>query len=661
MKNRRSSALQLSLRISALLLLAGAFSLPAAAAVPDWVHAAAGQPVSGVDKDTEAIVLLDEQTTTVQENGDTTTLYRRVMKVLRPQGREHAFPTIHYDKETKLKSVHAWSITPKGDEYELKEKDFFETTPYTGSLFDDEKLKVAVLPGVDAGTVTAIEYEQHDRPYLLQDFWLFQETFPVKVARYTLHLPASWEYTENWIHYDQAKPASLGGNQWSWELKDIPAIEKEPAMPAQRVLAGRMVLSFHGELKGKRQVKSVPTWEQVAQFYAGLDADRLIATQEIVQKAKELTANSPDFWSKVSAISRFMQRDIRYVAIEIGIGGFQPHPAGDVFRNRYGDCKDKTTLFIALLREAGIPATYFHVDFRRGWVVPEAPAAAFDHVITAIELPAGFTNESIASTVQARDGKKYLLFDPTDTFTPIGQLNAPLQGSYGLLAENNGGELLKIPVFAPEKNELKRVAHLKLQPDGSLSGEVEETRTGSVAWDSRSELLASEQKERTKALDKYLSHFLNGVTVSKSAAEHLDDYDQSLVIRYSFTAQGYAKSAGPLLLVRPRVLGEKAMAVETNKPRKFPLEFDSSEYQSDLFEIELPPGFAVDELPDPVKVDVGFASYLSKTEVAGQTLRYTREYKVKDLLVPTSDENQWKRLFATIYNDERNSAVLKKQ
>jgi hypothetical protein len=108
------------------------------------------------------------------------------------------------------------------------------------------------------------------------------------------------------------------------------------------------------------------------------------------------------------------------------------------------------------------------------------------------------------------------------------------------------------------------------------------------------------------------------------------------------------------------VLGAKAEAIGMEKPRIFPVEFSSETHQSDVFEIEVPPGYAVDELPDPVKVDVGFAQYESKIEVSGQTLRYTRDYTIKDLLVPTSKEPELKRHFSSIYSDERNSAVLKK-
>jgi len=223
------------------LLLAVTLTACCGAATPDWVRAAAAQTVTGADKDTPAAVLLDEQTTTVSDTGETSTLYRRVVKILRTQGRDYAEMPIFYDNETKLKSIHAWSITAKGQEYELKEKDFLESQPAAESLYDDDRLKIARIPGLDSGTVVATEYEQRRRPYLLADEWRFQERIPVVTARYRLALPASWEYSDFWVRHERVKGSEQASNVWVWELKDIPAIEREPAMPYWGAVAGRVM------------------------------------------------------------------------------------------------------------------------------------------------------------------------------------------------------------------------------------------------------------------------------------------------------------------------------------------------------------------------------------------------------------------------------------
>lgn len=628
--------------------------------VPDWVRAAANQTTMPVDKDVNGIVMLDEQTTNVQDTGEVLTLERRVIKILRPEGRELARVHVFFDNETKLKSFHAWSVTATGTEYEVKEKEFQERDlDGRDELYSDVRVKEAVVPGADPGTVIAFEYEQRNRPYLMEDTWQFQERLPVEKARYTLRLPSTWEYANSWFGHAEIKPAETGANTWTWELGEISGIEREPHMPSWRSIAGRMVISYFGNVRGQA-AKSARSWTQIGSWYNDLTAGRRQASPEIHDRALQLTAGKSSFIDKVGAIASFLQGDIRYVAIEIGIGGFQPHSASDVFRKRYGDCKDKATLMSSMLHEVGIESYYLVVNTNRGEVAPGAPSTRFNHVVLAIAVPKGDLAESYPAVISLKS-RQYLIFDPTDQYTPVGQLHYQLQGGYGLLVTDAGGELVLIPVFAPIGNQLKRVAHLKLQPDGSLAGEVSETRTGEHAWNSRAQLLNTRGNERSKALEGFLGTFLNGFSLEKSESENLERNDRDLILKYDFTARNYAKNAGPLLLVRPRVLGAKELQLATDKPRKFPIEFAAATHETDIFEIEIPQGYLVDELPDPVKVDVGFAQYESKTELTGQILRYTRDYTVNQLQVPTAQEAQLKRLFATIYSDERNSAVLKKQ
>ena len=107
-------------------------------------------------------------------------------------------------------------------------------------------------------------------------------------------------------------------------------------------------------------------WAQIGDWYDGLASSRTEAPQDIASKSREVTANSGDFKSKIQSVAGFMQREIRYVGIEIGIGGLQPHPAADVFHHRYGDCKDKATLLIAMLNAVGVRATWVYGRYSSG-------------------------------------------------------------------------------------------------------------------------------------------------------------------------------------------------------------------------------------------------------------------------------------------------------
>ena len=99
--------------------------------------------------------------------------------------------------------------------------------------------------------------------------------------------------------------------------------------------------------------------------------------------------------------------------------------------------------------------------------------------------------------------------------------------------------------------------------------------------------------------------------------------------------------------------------LETKEPRKFPLEFDGPSRDTDSFEIALPSGYEVDELPPPMDLDYSFASYHSKTEATGNVLHYTRAIEIKELSVPLSKMDELKKFYRMIASDERNTAVLK--
>src|SRR5204862_4047751 len=100
--------------------------------------------------------------------------------------------------------------------------------------------------------------------------------------------------------------------------------------------------------------RSVGSWRDLSRWYDDLAGDQVKVDEGVTAKAKELTSNKTTPLEKVQAIAVWMQKNIRYVDIEVGIGGIRPHPSTSILRNSYGDCKDKVTLMRALLRASGI-------------------------------------------------------------------------------------------------------------------------------------------------------------------------------------------------------------------------------------------------------------------------------------------------------------------
>ena len=147
------------------------------AAVPDWVRSAAQQPARAYASDANAVILLHETETTVKDSGETITRERRVIKMLRPEGRSSAYQGVPFDEETRLNYFKGWSISAKGLEYEAKKDDVAEVAAGEGyEIYSDAKAKVMRIPGVDVGTIVGVEWEQKRHPYTFEDQWFFQSS-----------------------------------------------------------------------------------------------------------------------------------------------------------------------------------------------------------------------------------------------------------------------------------------------------------------------------------------------------------------------------------------------------------------------------------------------------------------------------------------------------
>jgi uncharacterized protein DUF3857 len=641
-----------------LLLLLMAPAVNGRASVPDWIRTLAQQPARSYADDVNAVVLLHETETTVKDSGETITRERRVIKVLRPDGRSAAYQGVPFDEETRLNYFKGWSISGKGLEYEAKKDDIAEVAAGAGyEIYSDAKAKVMRIPGVDVGTVVGVEWEQKRHPYTFEDHWFFQRSQPVERARFILHLPQSWEFRASWIHHAEQEPQVQGGT-YIWDLTNIPRIEDELEMPHWRALAGQLVVTYFSE---KTRGRDYSNWSDFAAWYNQLTSGMRDPSPALQQKVQELAPANLPLLDRIKALARFAQRDVRYAAIEIGIGGFQPHPASQVFNNRYGDCKDKATVLSAMLAQIGVKSYYVPVHTDRGVYTEKTPPTnGFNHVILAIQLPQGSFKTPMAALYEHPQLGHLLIFDPTSRVVPFGEIPSYEQDNYGLLVTEHGGELIHLPLSTPEANRITRTAKLTLMPDGSMKGEVQEIRTGSEAAIGRYTFEHQTTADRRKTLEQFLGRMMGNFQLDSVEADNLDDIEKELVIRYKFTADHYAKNTGPLLLVRPRVVGEKLGALDLSKPRHYPYEFDTPTLQTDAFEFNLPEGYRIDELPDAAQANFFFGEYNSKIENAGHQLKYSREYKINAVRVPAEKINDLGKFFHQINQDERNMAVLKK-
>jgi Domain of Unknown Function with PDB structure (DUF3857)/Transglutaminase-like superfamily len=625
------------------------------------MHALVGVPLPSYDEKTDAVLLYSETNVNVVSADKIRTRVRRAYKILRPDGRERGTASVYFNSPAqKVTSLHGWCIPVQGKDYEVKDKDSLEQSLPGYELIGDVKRRFIDIPAPDPGNIVGYEYEVEEQPLVLQDTWYFQETDPVRESHYSLQLPPGWEYRDSWLNYSEVRP-TLTGSQWEWAVSDVKGIRPEPEMPPFQGLSGQMIVSYF-PAGGSSPRNGFADWRGMGNWYLNLVSDRLEASAPIKEQVVALTASKTSSTQKMRALAEFVQHDIRYVAIELGIGGWQPHPAPDVFAHRYGDCKDKATLLRSMLREIGIESYHFVIYTQRGAITPATPAhRGFNHAITAIRLPDGLADPSLIATLQHPRLGRLLFFDPTDEMTPFGQIRGPLQANYGLLVTPDGGELVQLPQQPSYMNSIERTAKLTLESSGTLKGEVKEVRLGDRASTERWRLrAATKDADRVKPIESLLAGSLSSFRITHATVINLQQTDQPFGFEYSFESDNYAKNAGNLLLLRPRVVGSKSSGIlETKEPRRFPVEFPGPTRDTDSFEITIPPGYEVDDLPPAVDADYSFASYHSRTEAKGRVIHYTRTFEVKELSVPAERAAELKKFYRIIASDERNTAVLK--
>ncbi len=634
---------------------------------PKWLadEAARSLPAT-LPADTEAIVLLDEQSTSISSKGVLTTACRRATRVLRPGGADEARRLLlagTYD--TKINSMTGWVINPSGSVRKVTSKQVISSSLAPDTLYMDAKIMMLAVPEAEVGSVVGFEWEAESDPPAVEDQFQFQGRFPVVRARYALTLPTTWEPELDWINWAPVEPdrepiSPLLPRKMSVEIRDVPAIADEPFRPRDEALAGRLLVRLKTSTPG---IRSFAGWSDMGAWFEELSGSRREPDAAVTRKAQEIAAGEPDSISKIRALAGFAQKEIRYVSIQIGVGGFQPHSASSILANRYGDCKDKATLLAALLKSIGIDSHYIIINTDRGSVTPGTPVSLYDfnHVILAVRLPDDVPDTGLDSLIRHPRLGRILVFDPTMPTTPLGRLPYYLQDNTGLLVAGSESGLVRLPRASSEGNLLERKGHLVLTSDGTLSGEIIEKRRGSEADSLRYAIQAATDSERRKYVEIFLSNSFASFSIESYDFKNLENAGADLVVSYRFKAAAYAKQAGTYLVVRPRVVGTKAVNLVANdkKTRRHPIDLGTASLARDEFTIEIPEGRNPDSLPKPVAFDAGFAAYSSRTEVDGHTLVYHREYRLREPLLPASQCGDAVAFYLGVAADEQRSLILK--
>ena len=288
-----------------------------------------------------------------------------------------------------------------------------------------------------------------------------------------------------------------------WVARDVPQAFAEEKMPSAEVSLQRVAVS------------TFATWEEISEWYWALCAKHMQTTPAIDAKVRELTEGK-DREAQIEALFAFVAQQVRYMGIiaEEEAPGFEPHDVALTFDNRYGVCRDKGVLLVAMLRKAGFDAypVIIHAGSPRD---KEVPMPYFNHAVVAIDEGA----------------RAYRLLDPTDD-TARAELPAYLSACSYLVARPDGETLLETPVPSPEGNlaEIETLGELDAAGTLALTSTL---RLGGVNDNVYRPLFVRAQPDRVRdVFDGFLKRLAPGAELTDVSVSPEDpaDISQPLVV-----------------------------------------------------------------------------------------------------------------------------------
>jgi Domain of Unknown Function with PDB structure (DUF3857)/Transglutaminase-like superfamily len=649
-------------KLLAALVLAGiALGTPrisVAADPPVWLRDAARTAVPTLDRNVPAVVLLNDQRVTIEDDGRVVAATSYAVRVLTRAGRAAAGAQEVYRTDTgKVRDLRAWLIPPAGSAHEYAKDEIVDGALVNDDLYNEARVK-RIKAGDEAqpGSVFGYESLTEDRAIFTQFEFPFQFGLPALVSRFSVTVPTGWRIDSVTFNHEAIRPV-IKGNTYTWELDNLPFVEDEPASPELSSLVARVAVSvFPAEGSRNTLARTFATWQDVSRWLTELNDPQVVVNDQIAAKAKALTANAGTDYDRVAAIGKFVQ-GIQYVSIQTGIGrggGYRPHTSADVFAKAYGDCKDKANLMRAMLKAVGIssyPVAIFSGDpdyVRQEWPSPQQ----FNHAVVAIVFP---EEKALHSVFRHASLGPLMIFDPTDPATPVGELPDDEQGSLALIVAGDRGDIVRMPVSPSEANRLERTVEAALGPDGSLTASVREQSIGHSAAAERREYHAFSRTEYERLIETWVGRSVSGARVSNiSVAEDSGNF----TLRADFATRNYGQlMQNRLLIFKPAIVSRRSSLFLTEPQRRHPIMLPSQAYKETV-RVKLPAGFQVDELPDPVKLQTEFGAYSAVHTVENGELVFTRLLTLDRSILPVEQYSSVRSFFEKILAAEQAPAVL---
>lgn len=373
-------------------------------------------------------------------------------------------------------------------------------------------------------------------------------------------------------------------------------------------------------------------WQEVGAWYSNLQSARLELTPAIKAKAAELTAGLISEDDKERAIYKYVSTNFRYISISFGYGRYQPHAADEVLSNQYGDCKDKHTLFAALLKAAGIEAWPALIGAGIEFEEDIPSPAQFNHVITVLPQQNG-----------------YLWLDTTPEVAPFGMLTATIMDQKALIIPaSRPAVVTKTPQGAIFRSANLLAVRGTLDKDGTLTAHIDITLHGDAELYLRSgfhEIAPVRWRELVQEFSRNLGY---SGEVSNVTADSPENLDKPFHFAYDYKRANYADWENRR--ITPPFPPFDVTGTDQTQPKE-PVSIGFAGESTYRAEIQLPKDYSA-QIPANVDVHTNFADYQASYSVSNGTLHAERRLAINQSKPPLTAWHDYIEFSKKVINDE---------
>ncbi|MBU0549848.1 MAG: DUF3857 domain-containing protein [Candidatus Omnitrophica bacterium] len=592
-----------------------------------------------------ALILLSDELINISAENTAVFSEHFLIKILNERGKQNFSEiVIGYDSTyEKVELEYARTIRPDGIVVPVGSRHIRDVSKYLNfPLYSNARARIISFPEITEGSIIEYKYKIYRNELINEnDFRLayyLQESEPVIKARFKLILPADKPLHYKFINADynthQARlepqvKDNRGYKEYLWEFRDIPAIIPEADMPPASKINTIILIS------------TFDSWEEVYRWWWKLARDKIHADSSIKQKVQELTQGKDSVIEKVKAIYNFSAKDIRYVAVEYGQAGYEPHKASDIFFNKYGDCKDQAVLLVAMLREIGVqgfPVLIGTQDYLN--LEEDFPSVNFNHCIAAVELEG-----------------EIVFLDPTCSTCSFDVLPAGDQERKVLAFSDQGYRILDTPLYPAEHDYLKQVLKIEISPEEAIQAQRSVYTSGLYDASQRFWLKYSSDEAISESLKQAIQNISPASRLIKYDIENLDDMNKSIVLSYSFSGKEYWARAGNLrIFPHLAVLDTSVVAKES---RRYPLDLGTPGSKITRLDVILPAGFEIYYLPDNFQKKSPWMDIDVKYNMEENNFYFQQITRLKIRDIPLSEYPEFKDFIEGISRQIRERVVFR--